>query len=133
MTAVTLAIPAGSPPAAPKLTSEHWIHQQSHYQSCRATRRSLVHTDARAHAWPQTDHRNRFSPSFPRQAPPLNPHSARGTAGAPPPAISCLGAFRPPAARARGELRHWRQPKTCTTADITPVSRTVEDRTSWGG
>jgi 2-dehydropantoate 2-reductase len=32
------------------------------------------------------------------------------------PAISCLGAFRPPAARARGEVRHCRQPKTCTEA-----------------
>jgi hypothetical protein len=30
------------------------------------------------------------------------PHRARGTASAPPTAISCLGAFRTPAARARG-------------------------------
>src|SRR6267142_6393655 len=34
--------------------------------------------------------------------PRLNLHSARGTAGAPLPAISCLGAFRTPAAAARG-------------------------------
>ncbi len=37
----------------------------------------------------------------------LNPHRcARGTLRAPPTAISCLGAFRPPAATARGEPRH---------------------------
>jgi hypothetical protein len=42
------------------------------------------------------------------------------TAAAPLPAISCLGAFRPPAARARGEVRHCRQPKTCTIGDIDP-------------
>ena len=35
-----------------------------------------------------------------------NPHSARGTVGAPHPAISCLGAFRTPAAAARGWSRH---------------------------
>ena len=34
--------------------------------------------------------------------PRLNLHSARGTAGAPLPAISCLGAFRTPAAAPRG-------------------------------
>ena len=38
-------------------------------------------------------------------APRPNPHRARGTAGVPPPsAISCLGAFRTPAAGARGEI-----------------------------
>jgi len=36
------------------------------------------------------------------QVPRLNLRSARGTAGAPLPAISCLGAFRTPAAAARG-------------------------------
>ena len=35
---------------------------------------------------------------------PPNPHSARGTASAPLPAISCLGAFRTPAASTRGEI-----------------------------
>src|SRR5258705_9560313 len=38
--------------------------------------------------------------------PRLNLHSARGTAGAPLPAISCLGAFWTPAATARGRARH---------------------------
>src|SRR5258705_11461647 len=37
--------------------------------------------------------------------PRLNLHSARGTAGAPLPAISCLGAFRTPAAAARGHAK----------------------------
>jgi hypothetical protein len=35
-------------------------------------------------------------------APPSNPHSARRTASAKLPATSCLGAFRTPAAAARG-------------------------------
>jgi hypothetical protein len=34
--------------------------------------------------------------------PRLNPHSARGTTGAPLSAISCLGAFRTPVAALRG-------------------------------
>jgi Putative transposase len=34
----------------------------------------------------------------------LNPHRASGTDGAPPPAISCLGAFQTPAARTCGAL-----------------------------
>src|SRR6266581_9520257 len=40
------------------------------------------------------------------QVPQLNLRSARGTAGAPLPAISCLGAFWTPAATARGRVRH---------------------------
>ena len=36
----------------------------------------------------------------------LTLHSARGTAGAPLPALSCLGAFRTPAAAAHGLHRH---------------------------
>ena len=41
-----------------------------------------------------------------------NPHSARGTAAPPSPAISCLGAFRPPAASSasRGRLAGVRKP-----------------------
>src|SRR5215469_4473480 len=41
-----------------------------------------------------------------RSAPALNLHSARCSAGAKLPATSCLGAFRSPAASARGEPRH---------------------------
>jgi hypothetical protein len=47
--------------------------------------------------------RCRFSPTL---TPPTNPHSARPTVSAPSPAISRLGAFRNPAARARGWSRH---------------------------
>ena len=98
MTAVTLPILAGSQPAAPKLTSERWIHQQPRHQSCRSAPRPLVHTDARTHAWPQTDRGNRFNPSFTRQAPRLNPHSARGTAAHHFPRFRALALFgrRPP-------------------------------------
>ena len=60
----------------------------------------------------------RSAPTSSSHTPWPNPHNACGTAAAPLPAISCLGAFRPPAARARGEVRHCRQPKTCTIADI---------------
>ena len=41
---------------------------------------------------------NRFSPASPNLTLPPNPHSVRRTAGARPNAISCLGAFRTPAA-----------------------------------
>src|SRR5467141_4137383 len=40
------------------------------------------------------------------QVPRLNLRSARGTAGAPLPEISCLGAFWTPAATARGRVRY---------------------------
>jgi hypothetical protein len=46
------------------------------------------------------------------------PHSACCTRRALPTAISCLGAFRTPAAGARGWHRGCRRPKTCTGADI---------------
>ena len=45
------------------------------------------------------------------------PDSARRTAGAPPTAISCLGAFRTPAASARGGSRHSGVRETCTQTD----------------
>ena len=98
---VTLAIPAGSQSEAPKLASVRWIHQQSPYQSCRAMRRSLVH-EAYDHACPQADRGNRFSPTSASPNPRRNPHSARGNLYPQPTAISCLGAFRTPAAGARG-------------------------------
>ena len=44
----------------------------------------------------------RSAESHSNHVPRLTLHSARGTAGAPLPAISCLGAFRTPAAAARG-------------------------------
>ena len=41
-----------------------WIHQQSRRQSCRATRRPLVHTDAHTLALQQTDRGNRCGPDL---------------------------------------------------------------------
>ena len=70
-------------------------------QSCRATPTTLVHTDAHPYAWQKPDHRNRSAPVFSSPSPRQNPHSPRCTVGAPPPAISCLGAFRTPAVGAR--------------------------------
>ena len=48
-----------------------------------------------------------FAPATSRFTQRPNPHSARGTAGAlPPAAISCLGAFRTPAVGTRAEFNH---------------------------
>ena len=49
--AATLAIPAGSPPAVPKLAPVPSIRSQSHRQSSRATSRPLVHPDALTLPW----------------------------------------------------------------------------------
>ena len=96
-----------------KLASLPRIHQRSRHQSRRATPRSLVHTDVSDHAWPQADRGNPYNPASASPNPRQNPHSARGTAGAPLPAISCLGAFWTPAARARGRVRHAGVQKPC--------------------
>ena len=50
--------------------------------------------------------RSRHSSNFLSRASLTNPHSARCPASAQPPATSCLGAFRPPAATGRGRGRH---------------------------
>ena len=60
---------------------------------------------------PWLPRRTRHIPSL---TPLLNPHRASRTAGALPTAISCLGAFRTPAASACTDDRHRRRPKTCT-------------------
>src|ERR1039458_7459623 len=116
MTAVTLAIPAGSPPAAPKLTSERWIHQQSRYQSCRATRRSFVHTNEYDHASPQTNRGNCLTPYAECHAPWLNPHSDRAQPGLNITRFPALALFgrRPPHCVVSPSSR---RPKTCTKAD----------------
>src|SRR4029077_20842737 len=59
------------------------------------------------------------SQHIPSLTPLLNPHRASRTAGALPTAISCLGAFRTPAASACTDDRHRRRPKTCTLAEVT--------------
>jgi hypothetical protein len=118
MTVLTLALLAGSQPAAPRLAPVHQIGPQSRRQSPHTPCAPLVRTDALTLTWQKADRHKRSAPTSSSLTPWPNPHSACGTAAAPLPAISCLGAFRPPAARALGEVRHCRQPKTCTTADI---------------
>ena len=116
MTVLTLALLAGSQPAAPRLAPVHQIGPQSRRQSPHTPCAPLVRTDALTLTWQKADRHKRSAPTSSSHTPWPNPHSACGTAAAPLPAISCLGAFRPPAARARGEVRHCRQPKTCTEA-----------------
>src|SRR3954453_20962118 len=118
MTVLTLALLAGSQPAAPRLAPVHQIGPQSRRQSPHTPCAPLVRTDALTLTWQKADRHKRSAPTSSSHTPWPNPHSACGTAAAPLPAISCLGAFRPPAARARGEVRHCRQPKTCTKADL---------------
>ena len=118
MTVLTLALLAGSQPAAPRLAPVHQIGPQSRRQSPHTPCAPLVRTDALTVTWQKADRYKRSAPTSSSHTPWPNPHSACGTAAAPLPAISCLGAFRPPAARARGEVRHCRQPKTCTSTDI---------------
>jgi hypothetical protein len=106
MTAPTLAILAGSPPAAPKLTQVHQIGPQSRRQSGHPPCAPPVGTDVPTLALQKTDRRDRSCQTSARHTPWPNPHSTSGTAGIPPPAISCLGAFRPPATAARAGHRH---------------------------
>ena len=118
MTVLTLALLAGSQPAAPRLAPVHQIGPQSRRQSPHTPCAPLVRTDALTLTWQKADRHKRSARTSSSHTPWPNPHSACGTAAAPLPAISCLGAFRPPAARARGEVRHCRQPKTCTIAAV---------------
>lgn len=105
MTVLTLALLAGSQPAAPRLAPVHQIGPQSRRQSPHTPCAPLVRTDALTLTWQKADRHKRSAPTSSSHTPWPNPHSACGTAAAPLPAISCLGAFRPPAARARGEVR----------------------------
>jgi hypothetical protein len=74
----------------------------------------IAPSDATILGLQQTDRRTCFCPTSSTPAPRLNPHSARRTAAELTTAISCLGAFPPPAARAGGLIRDCRRPKTCT-------------------
>jgi hypothetical protein len=58
------------------------IDSKSRDQSCRATRRSLVQTDACHHGSPQADRGDRFNPTSTSPNLRQNPHSARGSAPA---------------------------------------------------
>jgi len=123
MTVLTLALLAGSQPAAPRLAPVHQIGPQSRRQSPHTPCAPLVRTDALTLTLQKADRHKRSAPTSSNHTPWPNPHSACGTAAAPLPAISCLGAFRPPAARARGEVRHCRQPKTCTKPAVSNRSK----------
>jgi len=131
MTVLTLALLAGSQPAAPRLAPVHQIGPQSRRQSPHTPCAPLVRTDALTLTWQKADRHKRSAPTSSSHTPWPNPHSACGTAAAPLPAISCLGAFRPPAARARGEVRHCRQPKTCTCVDGSVLARAFFTFAAW--
>src|SRR6476659_6341229 len=98
MTVLTLALLAGSQPAAPRLAPVHQIGPQSRRQSPHTPCAPLVRTDALTLTWQKADRHKRSAPTSSSHTPWPNPHSACGTAAAPLPAISCLGAFgrRPP-------------------------------------
>ena len=98
MTVLTLALLAGSQPAAPRLAPVHQIGPQSRRQSPHTPCAPLVRTDALTLTWQKADRHKRSAPTSSSHTPWPNPHSACGTAAAPLPAISCLGAFRTPAA-----------------------------------
>ena len=105
-TAATPVILAGSRPAVPPLPSVRQIGPQSHRKSSGATCDPLVHPGTHAHASRKSDRIRRLTSTSSTLTPRPNPHSARGTLGAPHPAISCLGAFRTLAAAARGWSWH---------------------------
>ena len=71
-----------------------------HRQSSRTTCSRRGHPALLTLAIRQTERSHRPRPTSPSHTPWLNPHSACGTAAAPPTAISCLGAFWTPAVSA---------------------------------
>ena len=122
MPAPTLAYPAGSQPAAPKLASPPRVYQRSRHQSRRAMPRSLVHTDVSDYAWPQADRGNRLNPASASPKPWQNPHSACGTP------LHTFRDFVPWRFLDAGRNTAWvastsRRPKTCTRAVVrTPAT-----------
>src|SRR5271154_1634765 len=119
MTAPKLAIHAGSLPAAPTIVPVCQIGPHSHRQSGRAPSDPSVCANTYHRPPSQSDRVDRSRPTSFRPTPRPIPHSAGCTLRALPTAISCLGAFRTPAAGARGWHRGCRHPKTCTMADVT--------------
>jgi hypothetical protein len=95
----------------------HRIRRQSRLQSCRATRRSLVHTNVCEQTSPQADRGSRCNAASASPNPWRNPHSARGTAGTHFPRFRALALFgrRPLRRVVRPSSR---RPKTCTTAAL---------------
>ena len=109
------AIPAGSPPAAPKLALLRPIAPQSYRQSRRARCGLLVHPDLLSMALQKVHRRNRCCPtSYPTLRP--NPHNA-----AAPPCPTSRD-FLPWRFSNAGRRNAWiasscRRPKTCTARD----------------
>ena len=99
---LTLAILAGSRPAAPARIAplDSAASRIANLVGQRALRSFTPARSPMLRGKPIVA--DRFGPTSSSPTPRPNPHSARGTAGAPLPAISCLGAFRTPAATARG-------------------------------
>ena len=112
MTVPKLAIHAGSLPAAPTIVPVCQIGPHSHRQSGRAPCDPRVCTNTYHRPPSQGDRVDRSRPTSFRPTLRPIPHSACCTLRALPTAISCLGAFRTPAAGARGWHRGCRRPKT---------------------
>ena len=91
-------LPAGSPPAVPKLASAPATRSQSHRKSSHATRRPPIHADVLTLALRQTDRSNRRDHRSCCLTPRPNPHSARRTSAAHVPRFRALALFgrRPP-------------------------------------
>ena len=112
---MTFAACVGSPPTASMLVSPHRIGAASapkHAKSPRAKPTPLVCAPHHAHPTRPNAPRRRSVPPPARLSPRQNRHSPRHR-HPPHHAISCLGAFRPPAVGARGWARHPGGRKPC--------------------
>ena len=118
MTALKLAIHAGSLPAARTTVPLCQIGPQRHPPPGRAPCDPQVCTHTYHRPPSQSDRVDRCRPTPSRPTLRSNLHSARCTLRALPTAISFLGAFQTPAAGARGWHRGCRRPKTCTKAGV---------------
>src|ERR1700692_3231282 len=76
MTVLTLALLAGSQPAAPRLAPVHQIGPQSRRQSPHTPCAPLVRTDALTLTWQKADLQKPSPPPPPSHTPWPNPHSA---------------------------------------------------------
>ena len=85
MAVPTLAFLAGSPPAAIELASVPWIRAQRHPQSDWPTGRPHLSTRPNRGPLSSSERADRSAPTSASQNPRRNPHSARGTVGAPTP------------------------------------------------
>ena len=105
---------AGARPATPALAPGRQFCPPSHRKRRAAMHRQ--HANRRTHR--QNDRTNRFNPNSLSQPRRPNPHSARSTAVTCSTAISCLGAFRTPAASVRDSLINAGVRKPASIGDI---------------